>query len=127
MKKRGLGKDPLSWISSTIAEEREETIEEKKVESIEKKDEEKVEKLPKFKTFEVRLTTLLREDQLEFLEKLIRDIHKNREPQYRKERITKNTLIRVFIDAFQNVNFNIKNIPDEEELLKRVLEKILKD
>ncbi|MCM8803983.1 MAG: hypothetical protein NC833_01860 [Candidatus Omnitrophica bacterium] len=116
MKKRGLGKDPLSWISSTIEEE------EKK----ENKLIEEIKKIPKYKTFEVRLTTLLRDDQLEFLEKLIRNIHKNREPQYRKERITKNTLIRVFIDAFKDVNFNIKNIPDEETLLERVLEKVIK-
>ncbi|MCM8784630.1 MAG: hypothetical protein NC827_00015 [Candidatus Omnitrophica bacterium] len=123
MKKSGLGKDPLSWISSTIKEE-----EEGKIKEIQE-DKEKVEikGIPKFKTFEIRLTTLLREDQLEFLEKLIRDIHKNRSPQFRKERITKNTLIRVFIDAFQNVNFNIKDIPDEKELLKRVLEKVVRD
>ena len=128
MKKRGLGKDPLSWISSTIVEVETKEEEKKDIEKVQEgKQENKIEKLPKFKTFEVRLTTLLREDQLDFLEKLIRDIHKNREPQYRKERITKNTLIRVFIDAFQNVNFNIKNIPDEEELLKRILEKVIKD
>ncbi len=119
MKKRGLGKDPLSWINSTIIEEEKEEKEEVL--------EEKSEKIPKYKTFEVRLTSLLREDQLEFLEKLIREIHKNREPQYRKERITKNTLIRVFIDAFRNVKFDIKNIPDEETLLERVLEKVIKD
>jgi len=120
MKKRGLGRDPLSWINSTV-------IEEEKVEEERKKEdiiEGKKENIPKYKTFEVRLTSLLREDQLEFLEKLIREIHKNREPQYRKERITKNTLIRVFIDAFQNVKFDIKNIPDEETLLERVLEKV---
>ena len=120
MKKRGLGKDPLSWINSTVIEE-EKVEEEKGKEDI---IEEKKENIPKYKTFEVRLTSLLREDQLEFLEKLIREIHKNREPQYRKERITKNTLIRVFIDAFKNVKFNIKNIPDEETLLERVLEKV---
>jgi hypothetical protein len=120
MKKRGLGRDPLSWINSTV-------IEEEKVEEERRKEdilEEKRENIPKYKTFEVRLTSLLREDQLEFLEKLIREIHKNREPQYRKERITKNTLIRVFIDAFKNVKFDIKNIPDEETLLERVLEKV---
>ncbi|MCM8818647.1 MAG: hypothetical protein NC915_04135 [Candidatus Omnitrophica bacterium] len=122
MKKGGLGKDPLSWISSTIAEEK--TIEQKKEEILEEKEEKKV---PKFQTFEVRLTTLLREDQLEFLEKLIRDIHKNRQPQFRKERITKNTLIRVFIDAFKDVKFNIEDIPDEETLLSRISEKVIKD
>jgi hypothetical protein len=123
MKKRGLGKDPLSWINSTVIEE-EKVEEEKGKEDI---IEEKKENIPKYKTFEVRLTALLREDQLEFLEKLIREIHKNREPQYRKERITKNTLIRVFIDAFKNVKFDIKNIPDEETLLERILEKVIKD
>jgi len=123
MKKRGLGKDPLSWIDSTVIEE-EKVEEEKGKEDI---IEEKKENIPKYKTFEVRLTSLLREDQLEFLEKLIREIHKNREPQYRKERITKNTLIRVFIDAFKNVKFDIKNIPDEETLLERILEKVIKD
>jgi hypothetical protein len=123
MKKRGLGKDPLSWINSTVIEE-EKVEEEKGKEDI---IEEKKENIPKYKTFEVRLTSLLREDQLEFLEKLIREIHKNREPQYRKERITKNTLIRVFIDAFKNVKFDIKNIPDEETLLERILEKVIKD
>ncbi|MGB9677701.1 MAG: hypothetical protein ACPLZ9_03695 [Candidatus Ratteibacteria bacterium] len=122
MKKRGLGKDPLSWISSTVP------LEKEKVDIIQSElIEEKSEKIPKYKTFEVRLTTLLREDQLEFLEKLIREIHKNREPQYRKERITKNTLIRVFIDAFKGINFDTKNIPDEEVLLERVLEKVIKD
>lgn len=123
MKKGGLGKDPLSWISSTLeTEEKKEKIDrEIKEEEVEEK------RIPKYKTFEVRLTSLLREDQLEFLEKLIRDIHKNREPQYRKERITKNTLIRVFIDAFRNVKFNLKNIPDEETLLERVLEKVIRD
>jgi len=123
MKKGGLGKDPLSWISSTLeTEEKKEKIDrEIKEEEVEEK------RIPKYKTFEVRLTSLLREDQLEFLEKLIRDIHKNREPQYRKERITKNTLIRVFIDAFRNVKFDLKNIPDEETLLERVLEKVIRD
>ena len=84
----------------------------------------KSENIPKFKTFDVRLTVLLREDQLDFLEKLVREIQKNREPEYREERITKNTLIRVFIDAFRKVKLNTKNIPDEETLLQRVLEQL---
>lgn len=120
MRKTGLGKDPLRWITSTLKEE----IVEKEEQTREEKKEETERKIPKFKTFEVRLTTLLREDQLEFLEKLSREIQKNREPQFRKERITKNTLIRVFIDAFKNTSFNTKNIPDEETLLLRVMEKI---
>lgn len=120
MKKRGLGKDPLKWIKPTTTEELQPEIrKEKKI--IQTK---KSENIPKFKTFDVRLTVLLREDQLNFLEKLVREIQKNREPEYRKERITKNTLIRVFIDAFQNVKLNTKNIPDEETLLQRAFEQL---
>ncbi len=122
MKKTGLGRDPLSWINSTSDGKK----------SVEKEVElqistgEKKEKagIPKFKTFDVRLTSLLREDQLDFLDKLIREIQKNREPQYRKERITKNTLMRVFIDAFMNIKIDTSNIPDEETLLEKVLRTI---
>ncbi len=119
MKKTGLGRDPLNWINSTLKGK---MPVEKKIElhiSPRKKKGEK-EHLPKFKTFEVRLTSLLREDQLEFLEKLTREIQKNRTPEYRKERITKNTIIRVFIDAFMEKKLDTSNIPDEETLLKRI-------
>jgi len=112
MKKTGLGKDPLSWIAPTTKKPA-------------KEESEDILKIgPKFKTFEVRLTTLLRDDQLEFLDKLVREIKKNRSREYRKERITKNTLIRVFIDAFTHSKFDTKNIPDEKELLSRVLKKV---
>jgi len=123
MKKTGLGRDPLKWIQPTTAEKK---AIEKEVElklSPEKKDKQK-ETLPKFKTFEVRLTSLLREDQLDFLEKLTREVQKNRAPEFRKERITKNTLIRVFIDAFMDTEIDTANIPDEETLLQRVKERI---
>lgn len=121
MKKTGLGRDPLKWIHPTTAEK---GVIEKEVAlkiSAGKKDKEK-EEIPKFQTFDVRLTSLLREDQLDFLEKLTRDIQKNRTPEYRKERITKNTLIRVFIDAFKDVKIDTTNIPDEDALLKRIKE-----
>ena len=123
MKGTGLGRDPLKWIQPTTVEKK---AIEKEIElkiSPEKKDKEK-ESLPKFKTFEVRLTSLLREDQLDFLEKLTREIQKNRAPEFRKERITKNTLIRVFIDAFMDARIDTSNIPDEETLLQRVKERI---
>ena len=114
MKKTGLGRDPLAWIKPTVEERgtRKEKTKEKGI--------------PKFQTFEVKLTTLLREDQLEFLERLVREIKKNRTAPYRKERITKNTLIRVFIDAFMHTQIDTRNIPDEETLLSRVIEKIKK-
>jgi hypothetical protein len=119
MKKTGLGRDPLNWIKPTS--EKKKPVEkeiQKRVLSRENKKER--EYLPKFKTFDVRLTSLLRDDQLEFLERLIRDIRKNRTSEYRKERITKNTLIRVFIDAFMDKDIDTANISDEKDLLKRI-------
>lgn len=118
MKKTGLGRDPLSWINPTSREKR--TVEKEIGLQISSKKRSEKEHLPKFKTFEVRLTSLLREDQLEFLEKLIRDIRKNRAPEYRKERITKNTIIRAFIDVFMDKKIDTANIPDEETLLERI-------
>ncbi len=124
MKKTGLGKDPLSWITPTIPENNIKKPLDRKVKSqtTEKSTENK--QIPKFQTFDVRLTSLLREDQLDFLDRFIRDIQKNRSKEYRKERITKNTLIRVFIDAFMDATIDTANIPDEEELLKRARQKI---
>lgn len=119
MRKTGLGRDPLKWIKPTVAEKK---VIEKEIElkiSHEKEEKPKT-SLPKFQTFEVRLTSLLREDQLAFLEKLTREIQKNRAPEFRKERITKNTLIRVFIDAFMDAKIDTSNIPNEEVLLERV-------
>ncbi len=125
MKKTGLGRDPLSWITQTMPEKDKRKTVEKRAESIsDNRGKTRKEKLPKFQTFEVRLTSLLREDQLDFLEKLIRDIQKNRTREHKKERITKNTLMRVFIDAFMHVKINTSNIPDEEILLERVKEKM---
>jgi len=124
MKKTGLGKDPLSWITPTIPENNIKKPLDRKVkrQTTEKSTDNK--QIPKFQTFDVRLTSLLREDQLDFLDRLIRDIQKNRSKEYRKERITKNTLIRVFIDAFMDATIDTANIPDEEELLKRARQKI---
>jgi len=127
MKKTGLGRDPLSWINTTMPEKQGK----KSVEKVASgpppvKGRTKKGSLPKFQTFDVRLTSLLREDQLDFLEKLIRDIQKNREKEYRVERITKNTLMRAFIDAFMETRIDTRNIPDEEALLERVKEKIVR-
>jgi len=78
MKKTGLGRDPLSWINPTSKEKK--SVEKELALQMSPGKKRKKEHLPKFRTFEVRLTSLLREDQLEFLEKLIRDIRKNRIP-----------------------------------------------
>ncbi len=125
MKKTGLGKDPLSWITPTVPDKGSVKSTERLPRSRRAPDTPgRKESLPKFQTFDVRLTSLLREDQLDFLDKLIRDIQKNRSREYKKERITKNTLIRVFIDAFMETKIDTSNIPDEETLLERAKEKM---
>lgn len=125
MKKTGLGKDPLSWITPTVPDKGSVKATERLSRSRRTPDTSgRKESLPKFQTFDVRLTSLLREDQLDFLDKLIRDIQKNRSREYKKERITKNTLIRVFIDAFMETKIDTSNIPDEETLLERAKEKM---
>ena len=75
---------------------------------------------PKFETFDVKLSVLLRNDQLEFLERLTRETMGNRNRDSRKERITKNTVVRACLDALQGVEMDTGNIPDEEELLRRI-------
>jgi len=72
------------------------------------------------------LTVPFSQQQLEFLDKLQREILKNRESSYKKERITKNSIIRTCIDAFRETQINLKNIPDEKILLERLKEKIKK-
>jgi hypothetical protein len=63
---------------------------------------------------------LLRDDQLESLAKLTRDIMKNRTSEYKKERITKNTTLRALIDNLKDLELDVRNIPDEVELAKRI-------
>lgn len=115
MKKSGLGKDPLSWIAPTIPEKQRKKAQKNNIVK---------QSVPKFQTFDIRLTVPFSQDHLSFLDKIQREILKNREPQYKKERITKNSIIRACIDAFKDVQLNLKNIPDEESLLKRLKEKI---
>jgi len=114
-KRTGLGTDPLRWIAPTTDLDRPVIKRHRPAPAT------PVPRPagPKFKSFEVRLTVLLRDDQLAFLEEMVRTIRKSRAPEFRKERITKNTLIRVFIDAFRSAQMDCSNIPDEEALLAR--------
>jgi len=121
MKKSGLGKDPLSWITSTIQERKQEKRKDKteKVQSIPTR-------IPKFQTFEIKLTVPFSEKHILFLDQMQREILKNRDSQYKKERITKNSIIRACIDAFRDVSINLENIPDEKILVERLKEKVKK-
>ncbi|MEW6621501.1 MAG: hypothetical protein AB1422_19570, partial [bacterium] len=81
-------------------------------------------RLPKFKTFEVKLSILLRTDQLEFLTELERKIMRNRSTQNKKERITKNSILRAYIDVLSSVEIDKSEIRDEAELLRRLKSKL---
>lgn len=76
--------------------------------------------VPKFETFEVKLSILLREDQLAFLERMTREIMGNRDRDSRRERITKNTIVRACLDVLQGLEIDTAKVPDEEELRRRI-------
>jgi hypothetical protein len=77
--------------------------------------------IPKFQTYEIKLTLRLKDEQLEFLSRLEREIMKNRSSENRKERITKNSVIRAMVDTFRNLDIDTREIGDEEELVKRLI------
>lgn len=142
-KRTGLGDNPLNWIADTSSSE-EATIEENFKSKSEDEPTGKAEKgldeiqksitselsnletsvVPKFKSFEVKLSILLREDQLEFLEKLTREIMSKRDSKNKRERITKNTVLRACVDVLRNLDIDKVNIPDENELRRRIQDRI---
>ena len=119
-KKKVLGVDPLSWIKETKIKkpnQLEEKFSFKKTEATEKTTK------PKFESYDVKLTIRLNEAQLDFLTNLEREIMKKRSKQNKKERITKNSIIRSMLNVFSKheIEFNKSEIPDEDELTKRIL------
>ncbi len=113
-KKKVIGVDPLSWISE---KDKKKSI---KIEDILGSKDKKT--LRKYETYDVKLTIRLNEDQLDFLTNLEREIMKKRSSKNKKERITKNSIIRSLINAFESngASFNSSEIPDEKELEKRI-------
>lgn len=81
-------------------------------------------RVPKYQQLDVKLYVLLRDDQLEFLARLTREIMKNRTSEYKIERITKNTILRALIDNLKELDLDVRNIPDEAELAKRISDAI---
>ena len=136
--KTGLGENPLNWIADTSQAATAETAEtaetakpkpRERPKRVQKSETSEVpsqvqnlrsSEVPKFRTFEVKLSILLRDDQLEFLEKLTRDIMANRDSASKRERITKNTILRACVDVLNGVIFDTTDIPDEEELRRRI-------
>ena len=74
--------------------------------------------VPKFLTCEV-MTARLRSDQVDFLNALERRIMRSRERK--GERITKNSLLRAAVDVLQSLDFEVRDIESEEELVERLL------
>ena len=66
-----------------------------------------------------RITLPLRREQLENLIHLEREIMGNRSRGSKKQRITKNSLIRIYVDLMLSVAINTREISDEKELGKR--------
>lgn len=112
-KKKALGIDPLGWIKQTKG------LEEKEESKTNNKKTTKL--LPKFETYEVKLTTRLNEEQLDFLTTLEREIMKKRSGKNKKERITKNSLIRTAVEVLKIIDFDRSEIADEKKLVERVI------
>ena len=99
-----MGNDPVSWIKSTTDDpsHTDPPVKEKgDPVFLDKPVEKEKGTLPKFKTFDVRLTVLFREDHLDFLDKMVREVNKNLTAEFREERITKNTVLLAMVDAFK--------------------------
>lgn len=81
-------------------------------------------RIPKYQQLDVKLYVLLRDDQLEFLARITREIMKNRTSEYKIERITKNTILRALIDNLKELDLDVQNVSDENELAKRIADAI---
>lgn len=72
----------------------------------------------------VRLTVPVRPDQEEVLTRIVRTISTNRSKDNRGQRITKASVLRAYIDAMSSVKLDYDEIPDENELARRLAEAI---
>jgi len=67
-----------------------------------------------------RLTVPLPLGQVQALTSLERAIMKSRSRGAKKQRITKNSIIRACMQVFLRLDLDVKEIPDEAELAKRI-------
>lgn len=118
MKKTGLGGNPLEWIKETKKKAKPQ-----KLTRVEKKGIKKIDKtiqtseVPKFRTY-VKHSVLLSREHLDHLHDLERAIMAQRKSG--RERITKNSILRCYVDVLSDLKIDFRNIPDETELLKRI-------
>lgn len=75
-------------------------------------------KIPKYQTFDAKLSILLTNEQLRYLEDAVAKVMRNR--AVKRERITKNSIIRSLVDFMQTLDIDFTNVPDEKELAKRI-------
>jgi hypothetical protein len=80
--------------------------------------------VPKFMTFEAKLSILLDEAQLDYVEKFVKQVLKRR--RVKNERITKNTIFRCLVDLLRTLPVELDEIPDEDELRRRLLAAVRK-
>lgn len=125
-RRKVLGADPLSWIKPTVQVDDKEALNENELDSstsgtvsVETVQMSKSSGLPKFQAYEIKLTLRLGEDHLEFLSKLEREIMKKRSSANKKERITKNSILRAMINAAKKLDIDTSEIEDEIELTNR--------
>jgi hypothetical protein len=75
-------------------------------------------RIPKYQTYEAKLSILISAEQHSYLEDMVARIMRNR--KLKRERITKNSVLRAMIDFMQTLDLDLENVPDERELLKRM-------
>lgn len=114
MKKQGLGLNPLDNI---IPDKNTEETTSKGIKPLESKNLKHL----NFKDYE-KLLISIHPKQLEFLERLLKKIMRERSSKYKEERITKNTIVRTAIDILKEVENKIDtlNIPNEAVLSARI-------
>lgn len=122
MRKRGMGSDPLSWIGERGGEQGAGSGSHGEVEEVREAAPGSVRQLasglvPKFMTL-VPLTARLTEEQIDWLDATERRIMRSR--SRRRERITKNTLLRAAISLLMALPWDHREIADEEELVERL-------
>lgn len=78
--------------------------------------------LPKYMTFDEKISVLFRSDQVEYLDQIAKVVMRKRSRRNKKERITKNTVLRAMVDYFKGRVFDYEEITDEEELLQRLVD-----
>lgn len=76
-------------------------------------------KVPKFQTYE-KLTIRIKPSNLEYLDSLEKKIMRSRSSKNKKERITKNSILRCILDAIAKFPIDTQEISDERELFKRI-------